>query len=76
MTEALQHLETTRLPPICVTIHSNEISNAIVDYARQERAKLIVLGVRRASMVASHAPARVAYRIITEAPCPVMTMAF
>jgi nucleotide-binding universal stress UspA family protein len=80
MTEALQQVVTdcgtkVRLP-ICVTAYGNEISDSIVDYARQARAKLIVLGVRRASMMASHVPARLAYQIITDAPCPVMTIAF
>lgn len=80
MTEALEHVATesgtTIKPSICVTTYGSEISNAIVDYARKERAKLIVLGVRQASMVASHVPAHIAYHIITEAPCPVMTVAF
>jgi hypothetical protein len=47
-----------------------------LEYARQQKAKLIVLGVRQASMVTSHVPAHIAYRIITEASCPVLTMAF
>ena len=80
MTEALQQVVTgagTKIkPPICVTTYGNEISDSIVDYARQSRAKLIVLGVRRASMMSSHVPARLAYQIITDAPCPVITVAF
>ena len=80
MTEALQHVAnesgTTIDPPVCAITYGSEISNAVVDYARQQKAKLIVLGVREASMVASHVPAHIAYRIITEASCPVLTMAF
>jgi nucleotide-binding universal stress UspA family protein len=80
MTEALQHVAnesgTVIDPPVCAVIYGSEISNAVVDYARQQKAKLIVLGVRRASMAASHVPAHIAYRIITEAPCPVLTVAF
>jgi nucleotide-binding universal stress UspA family protein len=80
MTEALQHVAiesgTTIDPPVCAITYGSEISNAVVDYARQQKAKLIVLGVRQASMVASHVPAHIAYRIITEAPCPVLTIAF
>ncbi len=80
MTEALQHVAaesgTTIDPPVCAVTYGSEISNAVVDYARQSKAKLIVLGVRQASMMASHVPAHIAYRIITEAPCPVLTMAF
>jgi nucleotide-binding universal stress UspA family protein len=80
MTEALKHVAnesgTTIDPPVCAITYGSEISNAVVDYARQQKAKLIVLGVRQASMVASHVPAHIAYRIITEASCPVLTMAF
>jgi nucleotide-binding universal stress UspA family protein len=80
MTEALQHVayESGSVidPPVCSVAYGSEISNAVVDYARQQKAKLIVLGVRRASMAASHVPAHIAYRIITEAPCPVLTVAF
>lgn len=80
MTEALKHVAkesgTTIDPPVCAITYGSEISNAVVDYARQQKAKLIVLGVRQASMVTSHVPAHIAYRIITEATCPVLTMAF
>jgi hypothetical protein len=37
---------------------------------------MIVLGVRQASLLASHVPEHITYRIITEANCPVLTMAF
>lgn len=80
MTEALKHMAnesgTTIDPPVCAITYGSEISNAVVDYARQQKAKLIVLGIRQASIVASHVPAHIAYRIITEASCPVLTMAF
>jgi nucleotide-binding universal stress UspA family protein len=80
MTEALQQVAiesgTTIDPPVCAITYGSEISNAVVEYAKQHKAKLIVLGVRQASMVAPHLPAHIAYRIITEAPCPVLTVAF
>jgi nucleotide-binding universal stress UspA family protein len=63
-------------PPICATVYGSEISNAVVDYAKKQNARLIVLGVRQASLLASRLPEHIAYRIITEAPCPVLTMAF
>ena len=62
--------------PTCATIFGSEVSYAVVDYARQQKAKLIVLGVRQASLLASHVPEHITYRIITEANCPVLTMAF
>jgi nucleotide-binding universal stress UspA family protein len=80
MTDALQQIAagngTTIGPPVCAITYGSEISNAVVNYARQHQAKLIVLGVRQASMMASHVPVHIAIRIITEAPCPVLTMAF
>lgn len=80
LTEALHHVATTSgivvAQPICATTYGSEVSNAVVDYARQHNAKLIVLGIRQASLMSTHTPAHIAYRIITEASCPVMTMAF
>ena len=80
ITEALQHLvgtvENKVGPPICAVTYGSEISSAVVDYARANKARLIVLGVRRASLAASHIPAHIAYRIIAEAPCPVLTVAY
>ena len=63
-------------PPTCATTFGSEISYAVVDYAREHNAKMIVLGVRQASLLASHVPEHITYRIITEANCPVLTMAF
>ena len=80
MNEALQELAAESgvvfEVPICATTYGSEVSCAVVDYARQQKAKLIVLGVRRASLEASQTHLHIAYRIITEAPCPVLTMAF
>jgi nucleotide-binding universal stress UspA family protein len=80
ITEALRHLVATVEnkvgPPVCAVTYGSEISSAVVDYARANNARLIVLGVRRASLAASHIPAHIAYRIIAEAPCPVLTVAF
>lgn len=80
MAEALQQLAAESGlvidPPICATTYGSEISYAVVDYARKHKAKLIVLGVRQASLLASHVPEHITYRIITEANCPVLTMAF
>ena len=78
LTSALRHLAATSgigidLPVCCVTFGS-EISNAIVDYARKQQASLIFLGVRRSSMVTADDPLPIVFRIITEAPCPVVTI--
>lgn len=80
MSEALHQLANesgiTIQPPTCATTFGSEVSYAVVDYARQHNAQLIVLGVRQASLLASHVPEHITYRIITEASCPVLTMAF
>ncbi len=80
LNEALHHVATTSgivvAQPICATTYGSEVSNAVVDYARKHNAKLIVLGIRQASLMSTHTPAHIAYRIITEASCPVLTMAF
>jgi len=60
---------------VCDIGYGCDVSYAVVDYAKQYDAQLIVLGVRQTSMLASHLPAHIAYRIITEAPCPVLTIA-
>jgi len=80
VTDALQHIAhevgDAVEKPICAVTYGSEVSNAIVEYARQKKANLIVLGVRQASMLEAHMPPHIAYRIITEASCPVLTMAF
>jgi nucleotide-binding universal stress UspA family protein len=80
MAEALQQLANESgvviEPPVCATRYGSEVSHSVVEYARQQKASLIVLGVRQASLLASHVPEHIAYRIITEAPCPVLTQAF
>ncbi len=80
MAEALQQLANESgaviEPLVCATMYGSEVSHSVVEYARQQKASLIVLGVRQASLLASHVPEHIAYRIITEAPCPVLTQAF
>ncbi|MGA7157669.1 MAG: universal stress protein [Acidobacteriaceae bacterium] len=78
LTCALKHLvATTPVPiedPVCRVTYGSEISNAVVDYVRQQRADLIFLGVRRDSIFSPDDPLPIVYRIITEAPCPVVTI--
>ena len=60
MSEALQQLAAESGvvidPPTCATTFGSEVSYAVVDYAREKHAKMIVLGVRQASLLASHVP--------------------
>jgi nucleotide-binding universal stress UspA family protein len=76
LTCALKHLVATSAvsidAPVCCVTFGSEISNTVVDYARQQQASLIFLGVRRASMIPPDDPLPIVFRIITEAPCPVV----
>jgi nucleotide-binding universal stress UspA family protein len=78
LTSALRHLIATSTvqieKPICRVTYGSEISNAVVDYARQQEASLILLGVRRDSIFSPDDPLPIVFRIITEAPCPVVTI--
>lgn len=78
MKEALKHLiEENGLDekPVCSIAYGNEISEAIVKYAKDHKAQLIVLGVQRTSTLVSHLPAHITYRIVAGASCPVLTVA-
>jgi nucleotide-binding universal stress UspA family protein len=80
MKEALCHIaaennvETTS--DIYTIAYGSDVSKAITEYARQHRARLIVLGIEQSSILASHISTDIAYRIITESLCPVLTIAF
>jgi nucleotide-binding universal stress UspA family protein len=78
LTSALNHLVATscvRLEkPVCTVTYGSEISNSVVDYARQQGASLIFLGVRRDSIVSQDDSLPIVFRIITEAPCPVVAI--
>lgn len=45
----------------------------IMQAARESQANLIVLGLRAVGKLAGYLPSAVAYRIICQAPCPVLT---
>jgi nucleotide-binding universal stress UspA family protein len=78
LTSALKHLvATSAVPienPVCSVIYGSEISNAVVDYCRQQEASLIFFGVRRNSIFSPDDPLPIVFRVITEAPCPVVTV--
>jgi nucleotide-binding universal stress UspA family protein len=80
MMEALHHLvDSERIcvkKPICSITYDSEVSSGIVDYAKAQHAKLIVLGVRQKSLLSAHLPPQVTYRTIVTAPCPVLTVSF
>ncbi|MEI9981652.1 MAG: universal stress protein [Edaphobacter sp.] len=77
-TEALRHLASSSgiviSPPVCKTIFGSDFPETVIQYAKKEHARLIVLGVQRAPAIASHGPRDATYRLIAEAPCPVLTV--
>lgn len=60
--------------PVYKLIYGSGVPAAIVNYAKQVDAQFIVLGVKRGPGVISHLPAHIAYSIIAESPCPVLTL--
>jgi nucleotide-binding universal stress UspA family protein len=78
LTSALKHLVATSPVAIeklvCRVTYGSEISNSVVDYSRQQGASSIFLGVRRDSIFSPDDPLPIVFRIITEAPCPVVTI--
>jgi len=72
MEKALAH----QISPRCqakYAIASGEAAEAILAQARRANADLIGLGVRCATDIARHFRETVAYRILAEAECPVLT---
>jgi nucleotide-binding universal stress UspA family protein len=46
----------------------------IVDAAKERKADLIVLGLHGSVRFTSHLPERLSYRVLCDAPCPVMSV--
>lgn len=59
--------------PKC-TIQVGEPAHTILEVAKLLRADLIVFGVRPAATLATHRMGTVAYRVVTEAECPVLAV--
>jgi nucleotide-binding universal stress UspA family protein len=49
-------------------------ADEIAETARKYGADLIVIGVHGGKRMASHLPSTVAYQVLCEAPCPVLTV--
>jgi nucleotide-binding universal stress UspA family protein len=79
MNEALQHLAVS-LPadgtvPHCEVLFGRDVSHTVVEYAKQQDADFIAIGVRRKTTLAAHLPPHRIFRIIMTATCPVLTVA-
>ena len=79
ITEALHRLllrNTAEAFSVCAVTYGKVVADAVVRYAEDVNASLVVLGVKHASALAAHLPAHTAYQIVRDAPCPVLTQAF
>ncbi|HEV2349749.1 MAG TPA: universal stress protein [Terriglobia bacterium] len=54
-------------------VETGDRAEIILKVAGERKADLIVLGVKRASALATHRMGNLAYRVVTEAACPVLT---
>jgi nucleotide-binding universal stress UspA family protein len=71
----VEHEPGLAFPPKVLVLHGAP-ADKILEVARKEGAELIVLGVRKNSdtLRATHLPAAVAHKVISEAACPVLTI--
>lgn len=59
---------------VCSNVYGKRVSEAIVKYANEHKAQLIVLGIQRTSAFASHLPPHITYEVVAGASCPVVTI--
>lgn len=71
----------TQIPPeikpwckVDCHVASGDPAEMVLKTAGELRADLIVMGVKRASALATHRMGNLAYRVVTEAACPVLTV--
>jgi len=71
----VEHEPGLAFPPKVMVVHGAP-ADKILEVAKREGAELIVLGVRKNSdtLRATHLPAAVAHKVISEAACPVLTV--
>ncbi len=50
------------------------VEETILNYAWEETSDLVIMGLKNRTPLADHLPWRHAYRIVSEAPCPVLTI--
>jgi hypothetical protein len=61
--------------PVCTVQYCASVSQGVVKFAQAVGARAIVLGVRQAGAIVAHAAPGVAFRVISGAHCPVLTIA-
>jgi nucleotide-binding universal stress UspA family protein len=55
-------------------VEIGDTANVIVETARKLDADIVVLGVKRPMPLATHLTTGIAYKVVCEAPCPVLTV--
>jgi nucleotide-binding universal stress UspA family protein len=60
--------------PICASLFGPDVPESVVNYAKEQNASMIVLGVHTAHAMSSHGPCSATLRLIAQSPCPVMTV--
>jgi nucleotide-binding universal stress UspA family protein len=79
MTQALRYIYDEKVDPsgacVCAVTYGSEVSRAVIDYAREQQAQMIVLGILTPVRFHRQARALITIRIINDAPCPVLTIA-
>ncbi len=75
--EKMERIFAPQLSPGCrakFVIDAGDTVERILAHAHADRMDLIGLGVQRAWEISTHLAATVAYRLVVEADCPVLTM--
>jgi nucleotide-binding universal stress UspA family protein len=57
-----------------IIVEFGEPADTILKVAREMRAEVIALGVRRAGTFPGHLPPATAYKVVCQATCPVLTV--
>jgi len=55
-------------------VRFGDVNEQILQVAREEQSDLIVLGMRSGKDVAGQLPSAIAYKLVCQAPCPVLTI--
>lgn len=74
---SVEHLDAAGAQQLCspqAFVEEGKVHERIMDHLRQDAMDLLILGVRKSSEMSFLARSTGAFRIITDAPCPVLTV--
>jgi len=75
--DKMQALIPDEVRPWCEAdclVETGDRAETILKIAKERQADLIALGLQKASALATHRMSNIAYRLVTEAACPVLTV--